>query len=296
MSRVPRTCSSSTANAFHGMGCCFTKLVINQTLFAFDLSLDRTASARRALSSAWESAARGDPDAVSRLCFEDDRSSRLFRSRAPWLAHEVDKTSQMLGFTALHACMAGLTAVSKGLDVSPRHPPSLSRKDGHHPRARHSLYAHLVREMRTVIEGTPRHHHHKDRAPDGRSHGIADADHISVCCILLSSGARVDAQDALCRTPLTLASATGNLNAVEILLAAGADPRSADRDGNTPVHFALAYANAAVAAVLAKAGADLQARNRKGLTPQAVAGSRNNLAAVPAHAVVDAGFDSNEES
>ena len=69
-----------------------------------------------------------------------------------------------------------------------------------------------------------------------------------------------------------MASAAGNLEAVEALLEAGADPRAADADGNTPAHFGFAYANVAVIALLSERGADLDALNRESKTPQDVAG------------------------
>lgn len=97
-------------------------------------------------------------------------------------------------------------------------------------------------------------------------------DHLGVCRALLFALSDVDALDDRCRTPLSLAAASGDVEVVEMLLEAGADPRASDTDGNTPAHFALAYANAEIAAVLVKNGADLETCNKDDNNPQEVAG------------------------
>lgn len=58
--------------------------------------------------------------------------------------------------------------------------------------------------------------------------------HFNVVNLLLTSGAEVDIEDVLQRTPLYMASNRGRLRSVQILLASGADPNHADEDGETP--------------------------------------------------------------
>lgn len=194
-----------------------------------------------------------------------------------WATGGVNQKTPGLGFTPVHACMAGLAAVAKGVDVTPPCTPPLPLgQRGRSGTARLSLFARLAREKRLVDGGASARRGGACRGLKtlGASQAeIADnSDHISVCRVLLGAGANVDALDARCRTPLALAAASGSLEAVEMLLAAGADVGAADIDGNTPAHFALAYANASVAASLAKAGANFDAYNGDGKAPQDVAG------------------------
>lgn len=278
-----------------------------------DTMIDSTDDVLSVTPTIWEAAARGDAARVSRACTESSRCPKAegatLGSSKPWARPGVNDKTPGLGFTPLHACMAGLAALARGLDVSPPcsppRPRGLQQERG---RAhfyvctrRPSLFSRLVRERglrgatKTVrcSRGEICNRTTQTRNAGGPatlqqvSVGTADIhthgnnDHLAVCRTLLSSAVDVNALDARCRAPLSLAAASGSVVAVEMLLGAGADPNAVDADGNTPTHFALAYANAAIAAVLAKEGADHDACNGHGKTPQDVAGLCADLAAVP---------------
>lgn len=127
--------------------------------------------------------------------------------------------------------MAGLAGKTKWRDISVTYTPRTiedNRSSGEKPTPlqRPSLYERLARQ-------------------DERQHLVNDSlrgrgDHIAVCRTLLSAVADPEATDAWCRTPLAMASAAKNLEAVKALLEAGDDPRLPDGYGNTPAHFGLA--------------------------------------------------------
>lgn len=250
--------------------------------------LNRTNEIRLATLTLWEAAAIGKAEQVSLACLESARSPKLSTGK-PWSCPGVNDKTPGLGFTPLHACMAGLAAVTRGLDVCPPCTPSSRRpcrRQGRGPDVAPppSVYNRLTR----VRNGTTP----EDGKGDTRKSGIQDTQtwkgdmaqadpyngYLVACRTLLSAAADVQALDARCRTPLALAAAAGSLEVVEMLLEAGADPCAVDADGNTPVHFALAYANAAIAAALVNKGANLEACNGDDKTPQDVAGLGKYLA------------------
>ncbi|CAM9777410.1 unnamed protein product [Scytosiphon promiscuus] len=235
--------------------------------------LSRTSEIKSATSTIWQSAALGEAERVSRSCQESSRSSKDTTGK-PWRCPGVNSKTPGLGFTPLHACMAGLAAATVGEDVSrPCTPPrSLKLADGGAPKR--SMYARLA---------LGRRRRYGDGASVTRKRNVPatpsdERDYIGVCRALLAAGADVHSLDTRCRTPLALAAAAGSSVAVEMLLRAGADPRSCDADGNSPLHFAFAYANAAVAALLGEEGADQDVCNRGGKTAQDVGGLRAGLA------------------
>ncbi|CAB1096907.1 unnamed protein product [Ectocarpus sp. CCAP 1310/34] len=249
------------------------------------MALGRTDDIRLAMSTIWEAAALGETERVSRSCQEGSRSPKDAISK-PWTCPGVNSKTPGLGFAPLHACMAGLAAVTRGEDVSLPCTPPRPLSKGDKVAQRPSLYTRLARRC-----GKPARRHRGGVAstrerndsgtPElrGKPPGVFDRrDYIGVCRALLSAAADVHALDNRCRTPLALASASGNVEIVEILLRAGADPRARDADGNTPLHFAFSYANVAVAAALSREGGDKDACNRDGKTPQDVAGLRAGLA------------------
>ncbi|CAM9689933.1 unnamed protein product [Ectocarpus sp. 4 AP-2014] len=249
------------------------------------MDLGRTDDIRLAMSTIWEAAALGETERVSRSCQEGSRSPKDAIGK-PWTCPGVNSKTLGLGFTPLHACMAGLAAVTRGEDVSlPCTPPRPLNK-GDKVAQRPSLYTRLARRCgkpacrhRGSVASTRERNDSGTPELRGKPPGVVDRrDYIGVCRALLSAAADVHALDNRCRTPLALASASGNVEIVEILLRAGADPRARDADGNTPLHFAFSYANVAVAAALSKEGGDQDACNRDGKTPQDVAGLRAGLA------------------
>lgn len=251
---------------------------------------NRTNEVRAASSTIWEAAALGQAEQVSRTILENSLTPKDATTGKPWACPGVNQKTPGLGFTPLHACVAGLAAVVKGVNVSP---PCTPPQPCGQVKSRPSLYAHLARghgktaTVRRGMEGgnlkaKKRYAPPASRSlPKGKNVGDGDrprgCDYAGVCRTLLSAAADVQSLDARCRTPLALAAAAGSLEVVEMLLRAGADPRARDLDGNTPSHFAFAYANVDIAAALAREGADLEACNRSDKTPQEVAGLRADL-------------------
>ncbi|KAJ2862032.1 hypothetical protein FB639_005434, partial [Coemansia asiatica] len=73
---------------------------------------------------------------------------------------------------------------------------------------------------------------------------------------ILRSGVSVDLYDSLGRTPLHVASSTGNIEAIRLLIHMGADVNTTDRIGNTPLTLAATGARSDVILALLEGGAD----------------------------------------
>jgi len=82
----------------------------------------------------------------------------------------------------------------------------------------------------------------------------------------VSSGADVNARDALLHTPLHLASATGNFEIVRMLLEARADVRVRGQDGDEPCHIAASQGHMRVLEFLMQHGGCLDSYNNEGMT------------------------------
>lgn len=147
---------------------------------------------------------------VTRACQESARSAKDTTGK-PWACPGVNYKTPGLGFTPLHACIAGLAAVTRGVDVSRPCTPPRPRGQANVP-SRPSLYARLARgygrparsrgnqsnninQMRETVLGSP----------------SVVRNYVGVCRTLLSAAADVQALDARCRTPLALAAAAGSL-------------------------------------------------------------------------------------
>ncbi|CAM9614224.1 unnamed protein product, partial [Choristocarpus tenellus] len=265
-----------------------------------------TESTRAAMTTLWEFAALGQVSGVLRACQESASHPKVGLG-VPWAWPDVNDKTSGLGFTPLHACMSGLAARVKGLDVTlPCHPPlprgglqneiRLSVNPQRLGSARwqtpRSLFSRMCcsngkkRELLKVgLRGTSslaENTSMDQQRSQGSQRGLlADnkaqdrvLGYLVVCRTLVSRGAIVDSLDSRCRTPLMLAAAAGVEEIINMLLDAGADPNQSDADGNTPAHFAMAYANVAAAAVLEGAGGNLDASNLSGCTPRDVAGAR----------------------
>lgn len=72
-------------------------------------------------------------------------------------------------------------------------------------------------------------------------------------CLLVASGANVNAKGDIGYTPLHYAALRGRLDVVTKLLALGADPSLRDEWGDTPLTIALAAGHAEVVRLLQKA-------------------------------------------
>eukprot|EP00903_Cladosiphon_okamuranus_P019482 g17915.t1 len=80
------------------------------------MDLGRTNEIRSATPNLWEAAALGDVEHVSRVCLESARSLKDVSGK-PWACPRVNHKTPGLGFTPLHACIAGLAAVTRGVDA-----------------------------------------------------------------------------------------------------------------------------------------------------------------------------------
>ena len=83
----------------------------------------------------------------------------------------------------------------------------------------------------------------------------------------LQAGADLEARGGGGTTPLHVAAAIGNAEAIAALTAAGAKLEARAKDGRTPLHTAAEGENADAIAALAAAGAKLEARYGDGTTP-----------------------------
>jgi len=87
----------------------------------------------------------------------------------------------------------------------------------------------------------------------------------------ISSGANVNAKDAMGYTPLFYAAQNGKEDVAELLIAGGANVNEKDRTGNTPLHYAAVGGHYDVCRLLLDEGANSGARNLMGGTPMAMA-------------------------
>lgn len=114
----------------------------------------------------------------------------------------------------------------------------------------------------------------KDRLEERTSKsGFAGATPIQVACALgqkealdelLTAGADVDVQDDDGRTALHWAALTGRESIAKSLVSRGAKANAKDRESATPLHYAARHGHSEVLKVLTKAGADIRARTRDG--------------------------------
>ena len=104
----------------------------------------------------------------------------------------------------------------------------------------------------------------------------------SLCAILLSAGAKVNAKTKMNATALHMASLLHKEETVKILLNFGAKVNVQDSEGMTPLHCALLGSNsvnylATVGTIeeLIKAGADIDIPDKDGLTPRSIVRTLN---------------------
>lgn len=220
----------------------------------FSVFFHSTSAIRSATPTLWELAALGQVEQVARACLESSRSPKD-ASGKPWACPGVNDKTPGLGFTPLHACVAGLAAVVRGKDVSrPCNPP---RPRGCTKRGRRlSMYARLARGY-----GRPGTRRVRDKGNSGprqtcdtpRPDVIKDEEaYIGVCRTLLSAGADVQALDARCRTPLALAAAAGSAEVSLIIEGQPTETRIRSRTDSfpSPNHQHWAYCVGFCVAVL----------------------------------------------
>lgn len=175
-------------------------------------------------------------DQVARACLESSRSPKNATGK-PWACPGVNDKTPGIGFTPLHACVAGLAAVVRGKDVTrPCSPPQPRGCDHGEPRA--SIYARLARGY-----GRPGNRCVRGKANSNarqtsytpRPDVIKEQDaYIGVCRALLSAGADVQALDARCRTPLALAAAAGSAEVSLVIAGRRAETRIRPENDSFP--------------------------------------------------------------
>lgn len=88
-----------------------------------------------------------------------------------------------------------------------------------------------------------------------------------VIALLLAETACIEGVDALGRTPLHWACATGKWRLAEMLLSAGADANAGESRNKAPLHLAIGHGRDDVVELLLRFGADVNARSDGGWTP-----------------------------
>lgn len=118
---------------------------------------------------------------------------------------------------------------------------------------------------------------------------------VEIAKILLDAGAKVDALDAVGKSPfLLIIPAEKQLEMYNVLLAASADVTQKDMYGDTVLHVCtMAAVKTDVLSVLINHGAPVNERNKKGVTPLSLAIEKNNTEHVIFYA--RAGGDINAE-
>ena len=118
---------------------------------------------------------------------------------------------------------------------------------------------------------------------------------VEIAKILLDAGAKVDALDAVGKSPFLLIIPTEKqLEMYNVLLAASADVTQKDMYGDTVLHVCtMAAVKTDVLSVLINHGAPVNERNKKGVTPLSLAIEKNNTEHVIFYA--RAGADINAE-
>ncbi|MGI5071240.1 ankyrin repeat domain-containing protein [Treponema pectinovorum] len=102
---------------------------------------------------------------------------------------------------------------------------------------------------------------------------------VEIAKLLLSSGAKVDALDAVGKTPfLLIIPRESQLEMYSALLSFNADVMQKDMYGDTVLHVAtMAAVSPEVLQLLVKAGAPINERNKKGVTPLSLAIEKKNI-------------------
>ncbi len=127
----------------------------------------------------------------------------------------------------------------------------------------------------------------------GALHCAAFNGHGTVVELLLSKGAKADANDVQGYYPIHLACSRGHVAIAKQLINAGANVDALTSQKGTALHVAAASNYAAVIPVLLEAGANIEAQDVNGLTPLAAAASLGNTEVV--RLLIDAGADANNK-
>ncbi|XP_071507959.1 histone-lysine N-methyltransferase EHMT2-like [Diadema antillarum] len=99
-------------------------------------------------------------------------------------------------------------------------------------------------------------------------HGAAAKGHLDIICLLLQSGANIEAVDANLATPLHAAAENSHLACVQYLVKCGANINHKDDEGSTPLHIATKSGNMDMLGYLLTLGKiDLNLQDNGGWTP-----------------------------
>jgi ankyrin repeat protein len=108
----------------------------------------------------------------------------------------------------------------------------------------------------------------------------------SVCDVLLTAGAELEATDPIGRTALHIAASQSTPAVVTLLLSAGAQVNTTADDGSSPLHVAAGNEPLEILSVLIQSGANISSRDRQGFTPflsAAFAGQASAIEALSLH-------------
>ena len=100
---------------------------------------------------------------------------------------------------------------------------------------------------------------------------------ISIPFVNYSGQVQLDTKDQFAATPLHIATANGNLTAVQLLLKAGAKPDAVNFGKQTALHFAALNGNETIAHELIKAGAEVNPVDDEDWTPLDCAFGREGI-------------------
>lgn len=103
---------------------------------------------------------------------------------------------------------------------------------------------------------------------------------VAIIEILLSSGVHIDTKDADGNTPLIMAAASANVDAVNYLLTKGADQDVKGRLGRNTLHAAAQGGNVAIVETMLSLGLHINSKDSVGDTPLIIASACGKLEAV----------------
>ncbi|GMH40636.1 hypothetical protein BSKO_08540 [Bryopsis sp. KO-2023] len=101
-------------------------------------------------------------------------------------------------------------------------------------------------------------------APRMQTRRYAERGSLPIVQQLLSAGADVDAKNKMGKTPLHLASTTGNVDIAKNLISYGANVNAQDHVWRTPLHFASMSGNVDIVRILIDHGASQDIRDKGG--------------------------------
>lgn len=99
-------------------------------------------------------------------------------------------------------------------------------------------------------------------------HCAASYGYTDIVCILIATGADINAKDKNGWTPLHYSTNNGPIDTVQVLLDGGADVNAKNNDGETPLLRAAGTGRNDIVELLLIVGAAINVQDNNGLTPQ----------------------------